>query len=142
MKKRTKIILGILVGVWVFAMAMTAPEMSEALHQRKFVEQTFNTYSKALVDNKLEQAYGYCGTEFQRATPFSDFVAIQQTLQTRFGTLKAIRQTSMVVKVQRSPHLEIASVQASLEYQRETLKILYELHFENGRWAIFGFKQI
>ena len=55
MNKRYKILL-VAVGIWLFAMISTLPELTAVWPERKAVRQTFSSYSDALVNQKFEDA--------------------------------------------------------------------------------------
>lgn len=140
-KLRYKLLFWFL-GICAFAMAMTAPEIIRAWRQKKAVERTFAEYSAALVNKQFDNAYRYCGKDFRQVASFPDFVGHQQDLQSKFGNLKSVKARGIVVTVKASPPSQTAVIKADLEYEVKELRVVYEFHYEDGRWALYGYKQM
>jgi hypothetical protein len=137
MKRRYKILL-VIVGVWLFAMIATWPELTAVWPERKVVRQTFSSYADALVKQKFEEAYGYQSPEFQERVTLDSFVQYQHDVQAKFGILKSVQQEGMNVQKWRNPSRWRASIKADFRYERARLRFTFELHRENGRWTIFS----
>jgi hypothetical protein len=136
-KRRYKILV-VIVGVWLFAMAATLPELTAVWPERKIVRQTFSNYADALVHQKFEEAYGYHDPEFQERVTLDSFVKYQRDVQARFGVLKAVQQEGMTVQKWRNPSRWRASIKADFLYEKATVRFTFELHREINRWTIFS----
>ncbi len=141
-RRYKKILLGVL-GAWaLISLVATAPGMIELWRQKKVVERAFSGYAAALVNEKFEEAYGYCGKDFREATPFEAFVSQQRALRSKFGTLKLVKQEGIEVSGRGSPTRWRAVINAGLEYETKTLGFTYEFRFEDGHWTLLGYKQM
>jgi hypothetical protein len=119
----------------------TAPELIKAIKQRDVVERTFSEYADAIVTGNWQSAYDRGGNDFRAATPFDNFVSSLVGLQRKYGKLLSVKQKGLELHVYRSPEKQIARISADHQYEKRTISFVYEFHFEDGRWALYGFEQ-
>jgi|SRR5580698_5635390 hypothetical protein len=136
--KRPYQILLVAVGIMIFALIGTLPELIAAWPERKLVSQTFSSYSNALVDQRFEEAYGYQSPEFKDQVSFASFVQYQRDVQAKFGTLRSVQPIGMTVQKWRNPSRWRASITADFQYEKARVRVAFELHREGGRWTIFS----
>jgi len=142
MRRPLKITLWVAIAIWLIAMVGTAPEIATAVRQKRNVERTFVSFSSALVSNNLETAYEFSGSEFRSKASLSDFTGHQEALQKRFGKLNQIKEQSIRINVHRSPPIQTAVIAANHEYETQTLAFVYEFHYEDGKWKLYGYKEM
>jgi hypothetical protein len=135
--KRHKILL-VTVGIWLFAMIATLPELPAVWPERKVVRRTFSSYADALVNQKFDEAYGYQSPEFQERVTLDSFVQYQHDVQAKFGVLKSVQQEGMTVQKWRNPSRWKASIKADFQYEKARVGFTFELHRDDGRWTIFS----
>jgi hypothetical protein len=128
----------VIAGIWLFAMISALPELTAVWPERKVVRQIFSSYADALVKQKFEEAYGYQSPEFQARVTLDSFVEYQHEVQAKFGILKSVQQEGMTVQKWRNPSRWKASINADFQYERSRVRFTFELHRDNGRWAIFS----
>jgi hypothetical protein len=110
--------------------------------QRKAVDLTFDTYSRALVSGDYANAFQFCGDEFKRSVPFEAFVEEQHELQSSLGRLKAVENKGTFVHGKGSPTEWAAVIEARQLYERGDRHSVCVFHLENGSWKLFGCKQV
>jgi len=137
MKKRYKILL-VVVGIWLFAMIATLPELTAVWPERKVVRQTFSSYADALINQKFEEAYGYHSLEFQERVTLASFIQYQHDVQAKFGVLKSVHEEGMTVQKWRTPSRWSASIKADFQYEKAKVRFNFEMHRDNGHWTIFS----
>jgi hypothetical protein len=137
MKTRYTILL-VIVGIWLFAMIATFPELTAVWPERKVVRQSFSTYADALVNQKFEEAYGYQSPEFQERVTLAHFVQYQHEVQAKFGILKSVQVQGMTVQKLRNPSRWRASINADFQYEKAKVRFTFELHRDSSRWTIFS----
>src|SRR5690242_13447394 len=103
MKRPYKILL-VVVGIWIFAILTTLPELTAVWPERKVVRQTFSSYADALIKQKYEEAYGYQSPEFQERVTLASFTQYQHDIEAKFGILRSVQQESMTVQKWRNPN--------------------------------------
>jgi hypothetical protein len=137
-KKRLPAIIAIALAA---ALAINAPMMISAVKERRRMSESLHRYSDALIQKDYAQAYLLSTREFKEATSFERFVAMQTRLSEAYGDLKRLSTGAMELHISDNQSKWISRVDCILEYQRMSVPITFELHFEDGEWRVFGFKQ-
>ena len=140
--KRWQKIFLILAGIWVAGVVLTAPLIVRGVREWRAVEQKFDDFSQALVEERYEDAYEYCGTGFRSTTPYEVFIEHQEILAKRHGELKAIHGKGTTLSIKESEADWAAVIKADFEFEKATRRVILEWHHEGGRWVVFGFKEM
>ena len=122
--------------------AITAPSMVKAWRQKQALQLSFASYTNALVHSDFRKAYEFGGSDFRSALSYEEFVQQQMHLIKTFGNLSSIDVQHLSVEGRGSPLRWRAQVEANQRYSSETISILYEFKYEDGRWVLYGYKQI
>ena len=109
-------------------------------HKQSF-NKFFAAYSRALVRSDFQNAYHAAGTEFRAATTFDEFVRQHTELSRERGRLLSVKQGRTVVEGSGSPLIVVAVTTASLGFEKASVDVIYEFHFEDGEWRLFGFRR-
>ena len=141
MKRRTKILLGMLAGVWITAMIVLSPMFVRLHRETKIARQTFKSFSDSLIRQDFFEAYKFCGADFQAAVPYEQFVNIQKDFQKDGGNLRSVKETGYEVTGEGTPVHWTAVIGADFIYPSGTKRFQVELHLENDRWVVFGYRQ-
>lgn len=143
MKRRSKIVLWAILGVWVVAMlTLLLPMLVTGHREKSAVLQEFSEYAALLVDRHFEQAYQYCGSDFRKAMPYDEFIKLYNNLEDQNGRLKAITRQAYEVHGKGTPMYWSAVIDADFVYDKKTLRFEFVFHKEESRWVVFGFEQL
>ncbi len=142
MKRRTKILLWALAGIWLTVMIVLSPMFVKIHRETKIARQTFNSFGESLIRQDFLRAYQFCGADFQAAVPYEQFVNIQKDFQKDGGDLRSIQETSYDVTGEGTPVRWRAVIGADFVYPNRTMRFQVELRLENDRWVVFGYRQI
>jgi hypothetical protein len=41
-----------------------------------------------------------------------------------------------------SPARWIARIEGDLEYQKKTVRVIYEFHYDQGKWVLYGYRKV
>jgi len=102
----------------------------------------FSDLANCLVGHNYEQAYQMGGSDFREALSYEQFVADQKSLEEKYGGIKTIARQTYDVKGSGTPMFWRGDIEADFVYERETIRVEIVFHQENGRWVIFGMKQL
>ncbi|MGH9727204.1 MAG: hypothetical protein ACRD33_06645 [Candidatus Acidiferrales bacterium] len=138
MKRRYKITLWTLGGVWVIAMLALTPRFISAHRETDKLQHVFDEYSIALVNHNFAEAYQFCGSDFRRSLSYDQFVAMQEALEKQHGKLKSISLATRDVEGRGTPPYWTAVIHADFVYEGKSLRFEYVFHQEDGRWLIYG----
>ncbi len=142
MKVRATYVL-LLIGLGVLiALIATSPGILKGRAERESVLQTFDTYGNALVAGKFEEAYSYCGTEFQNAMPYAEFVQQQEEMQKQYGKLLSVLRKAYEIHGSGQPMIWKAAADLDFVFEKKTVQIEFVLVKENSRWVIFGYETL
>jgi hypothetical protein len=142
MKRRNKILLWAVGGVWLTLLVIILSPMAVRLHREtKIARQTFEAFGDSLVRQDFPRAYELCGADFQAAVPYEQFVTIQNDLQKQNGTLRSVQETGYNVTGEGKPVHWKADVGADFVYPDRIIRFQVELHLENDRWVVFGYQR-
>jgi hypothetical protein len=143
MKRRTKVIIWTVAGLWLTVlMALLSPMLLHVHRETKVVLQTFTSFGNSLVRQDFPRAYQFCGDDFRMAAPYEDFVKAQQDLQTRYGVLQSVNEAGYDITGEGTPAYWHAVISADLVYRNRKIRFQFELHKEHERWVAFGYRQI
>jgi hypothetical protein len=137
--KKTAILLG---AVWLVATIASLPYFAHLLREKGNLERSFSELSSALQSAMFDKAYSQVSTEFKKATPFEEFERQQRTLISRHGTLRNVKAQGYEISIRDRPEAWLASVRASLEFERQAVPFEFWFRYENERWALYGYKQV
>src|SRR5579859_7079717 len=122
MRKPYKVALFTVVGAWALLMLVLSPQFLALHRETKSVLETFDRYSAALVSERFNEAYGQCGTEFHDALSYEQFVSMQRSFQTQFGSLSSVSRTAFELHEKGTPPQWRAVIDADLSYERKRLR--------------------
>lgn len=138
MRRAFKISLWLLIIVWATAMLALTPRFVMLHHETRNLERVFDEYRTALVNRNFAQAYQFCGDDFQRAMSFDQFVALQESLENQYGSLKSIRETARDVDGKGTPIYWRAVIEADFVYKKQGTRFRLVFDKEHGHWAMYG----
>ena len=141
MKKQYKYVLWTLGAIWSVAMIALSPQFMAAHRETKSALEAFDGYSSSLVNQRFEEAYQHCGSDFREALPYAQFVSFQQSLQAQFGPLKSVQRSTYHVRGSGTPIRWRAAVDADMIYEKKNLRFQFEFHKEGDHWLLFGSEQ-
>jgi hypothetical protein len=142
MKTRSRSILLWLVGIWVIVMLALSPQFLAAHRETKDVERAFSNYTDSLVNQRFDDAYRQCGTDFRAAMSYDQFVGVYESLQKENGPLKSVRRVAYEVHGSGTPTLWRAAIDADLMYEKKNIRFAFVFHKEGDRWVLFGTEQL
>jgi hypothetical protein len=134
----------VLVGIVIAILVFTGPSILDASRQKPKVEAAFRSFSQALVDHRIDDAYAICGDSFRRATPLAEFSRQQNVLEEHHGRLQSVEQGSLEITVLNSGSSprRVAILQPIFHYTDGTQSFAFELREENGQWRVWAFRQL
>ncbi|HLW99809.1 MAG TPA: hypothetical protein VKR82_14265 [Candidatus Acidoferrales bacterium] len=142
MKRRSRILLWTLIGIWLTVMIVLSPMFVRIHRETKIARQTFKAFGESLVRQDFSGAYKFCGADFQAAVPYGQFVNVQEDFQKENGTLRTVQETGYDVTGEGTPMRWKAVIGADFVYPKRTVRFQFELRLENDRWVVFGYRQI
>ena len=122
--------------------AVTGPMMVRGWWKLRALNLTFPAYTQALLPRDYKTAYAFGSSEFGKATSYEEFVKALGTAQERLGDLKSVKQGRTIVNGEGSTPGWVGRITADQTYARGQVGLLYEFHWENNRWSLFGFKEL
>lgn len=134
-------ILG-LAAVWICAMATLSPLFLKAHRETRSLLDVFQRYTTSLVTQHYDEAYQNCGTDFQQAMPYDQFVSLQHSLLSANGRLVSVKRTAYETHGSGSPIYWRGVIDADLAYEQRTIRFEFVFHKEHGRWVLFGAEQL
>lgn len=141
MRRRYKILLWVVIGIWAIAMStLVAPMLVRGYYEKNAVLAQFSEYSASLVNRHFDLAYQHCGSEFRKAMSYDQFVKLYGDLERQYGTLKTVTQQGYEVHGTGSPVYWTAVIDADFVYEKKTLRFEFALHKSGNGWVIFGFQ--
>lgn len=102
----------------------------------------FSEFANSVVTHNYDQAYRMGGSDFREALTHDEFVAEQKDLEEKYGRIKTITRQTYDVKGSGTPTFWRGDIEADFVYERESIRVEIVFHQENGRWVIFGMKQL
>jgi hypothetical protein len=142
MKTRSRNILLWVVSIWVIVMLALTPQFLAAHRETKDVERVFAAYTGSLVNQQFDDAYSRCGTNFQSAMSYDQFVSLYESMQKENGPLKSIKRVSYEVHGSGTPMFWRAAIDADLIYEKKSVRFEFVFHKQGGRWVLFGAEQL
>jgi hypothetical protein len=137
-----RVILLTLAGIWLFAMAMLAPQFVELHNEKNAVNTAFSIFSYALVNHDYLRAYEQCGPEFRQVDPYEKFAVEMDDFENRYGRLKAVKRVSLHLTGDGNPAQWRTSMTAAFDYERKSIQFKIAFHKVEGRWLLFGLQQM
>lgn len=142
LKKRHIVWLVIVTCCIVVTLAYTIPLLKSAGHQRSELERTFDDYAREIEGHDYQSAYGHCDSAFDSSLSLDGFVQQQQLLESNLGAFEASTIDGIRMRDHGEPMRWIGFVAERRRYAQGQVHFLYEFHLEEGRWKIFGYKQL
>jgi hypothetical protein len=139
MQKWHKVFLLVL-ALWVIFMVVMSPRFIEATHQKKEVDRVFFEYTRALLDQRWNDAYTVSGDDFRLRTTPQTFVNQHQELIREFGKLQSIKQGHTVVEEKGTPPIWAAEIHAEFEFDTKPVRLVYWFRFTDGHWRLVGYR--
>lgn len=136
MKKQYKYAICAVACAWAAITIVALPQLIEANREEKNFLKAFDRYSSALVSHNFPEAYKYCGTEFQDAMTLEQFVSFQESFETKFGHLRAVKRTAYHIRGENGSWK--ANISADLSYEKKTATFYFVFCKEYGQWVVFG----
>jgi hypothetical protein len=140
--KTWKRVLYAVLAFVAIAVIYNFPGQIALYRQKRDLEKTFRGYSRAIESRDYTGAYAYGDSLFKAAIGPQAFAAQQSAFESQFGALKSIREGGLYMHGRGSPMQWIGIVEEVRDYDRGKVHLACEFHFEDGRWQIFGYKQI
>lgn len=141
MSKKRQILFGLAVFI-IVAFICNMPGLLSAHRQRVALEATFQQYSNAIVARDYPAAYSYYGSAFKTAITLQDFIAQERSFESKLGRIKSTNVAGFYMHGRGSPMVWTALIREVRRYENGEVHLLCEFHFEDGRWQLFGYKQI
>ena len=124
------------------AVIYTLPGQVAAYRQRRNLEKTFRGYSQAIESRDYSGAYVYGDSLFKAAIGPQAFAAQQGAFESQLGTLKSTREGGLYMHGRGSPMQWIGIAEEVRHYDKGEVHFTCEFRLEDGRWQLFGRKQI
>jgi hypothetical protein len=142
MKTRNRNILLCVVGIWVIAMLALSPHIVAVHRETGDVKRVFAEYTDSLVNQRLDDAYKQCGSDFRSAMTYDQFVSLYESMQKDNGPLKSIKRRAYEVRGSGTPMFWRAVIDADLIYEKKSVRFEFVFHKEGDRWVLFGAEQL
>ncbi len=142
MKTRNRNILLCAVGIWAIVMLVLSPQFVAAHRETRDVKRVFAEYTDSLVNDRLDDAYRQCGSDFRSAMSYDQFVSLYESMQRENGPLKSIKRGAYEVRGSGTPMLWRAVIDADLIYEKKIVRFEFVFHKEGDRWILFGAEQL
>jgi hypothetical protein len=139
MRKWHKVLLVILV-LWLVFMVVMSPRLIEASHQKKAVDHVFYEYTRALLDQRWNDAYTFSSEDFRLRTSPQAFVNQHQELIQRFGKLQSVKQGHTVVEGKGTPSVWVAEIHAEFRFDTKAIGLVYWFRPTDGDWKLVGYR--
>jgi hypothetical protein len=119
-----------------------APYLQAGRSKQKAFDSTFRRYSNAIASRDYATAYSIGSREFQGALSEPDFMTGEQSLESKWGKLVSSTTENFTIDGQLDPIEWTAKLRERRRYQNGDVHLLYEFHFVDGRWELFGYKVV
>ena len=138
MKKTRRWIILILVAVGVLLIAAICLDVWFKQFASKVEPPmtALNIYTDTLIQRDYQSAYIITSPAYRAATRYSDLVDYQSNLIKEMGNLKSAKQTHWQVNEENG--IEIAHIQANLQFERGTQTFQFVLRKEDGIWRVLS----
>ena len=118
------------------------PQFVAAHRETRDFKRVFAAYTDSLVNQRLDDAYRQCGSDFRRAMPYDQFVSLYESMQKENGPLKSIKRGAYEVHGSGTPMFWRAVTDADLIYEKKSVRFEFVFHKEGDRWVLFGAEQL
>jgi len=122
--------------------AITGPMMLRGWWKLRTLNHAFSDYSQALRVKDYRAAYAFGSADFVKAASYEEFVKQLQGIETRLGDLKVVTQGKTKVEGEGENPNWVGWIYAVHGYSRGKTDLVYEFHWENDRWRLFGFREL
>ena len=140
-RKWVYLVIGVLL-VGIAIRIYTAPYMRIAHAQQKIFDATYSRYANSIKARDYAAAYSLGSQEFRQALSEPDFVAGQQSLEGKWGKLVSSETENFKIEGHGDPTEWIAKLRERRHYEKGEVQLLYEFHFDGGRWQLFGYTEV
>ena len=141
--KRPRIVwLVIVTCCLVVVFVYTFPLLRGAGYQRRELERAFGDYAREIKAHDYQSAYDHCDSAFDSSLSLDGFAQQQHRLEISLGPFEASTIDGIRMRGHGEPMRWIGFVAETRRYAKGQVHFLYELHLEEGRWKIFGYKQL
>jgi hypothetical protein len=102
-------------------------------------DHAFERYSIAIRNQTFQAAYDMADADFRTVTSYPQFASIHRAMNDKFGRLGAVKRTSQIFEGRGTPTDWFARTDATLQFERGTVKFGYWFHASSGKWMLRGF---
>ena len=141
MKRRTKYLLWGLLALWLVAAVGLVQWWPVVNSQAGAAHEVFQGFGDSLVAKQYARAYGYCGRDFHQAISLEQFVRLNEGLESKYGSLRAVSQATLHTKYTLKPERWTTEIDANFDYEKTRVPFAFALWQENGQWVVYGYEQ-
>ena len=107
---------------------------------KKAVDHVFYEYTRALLDQRWNDAYTFSSEDFRLRTSPQAFVNQHQELIQRFGKLQSVKQGHTVVEGKGTPSVWVAEIHAEFRFDTKAIGLVYWFRPTDGDWKLVGYR--
>lgn len=139
MTRSTKVRAGFGIAA-VCLFVLLGPLFYQTVRNKRSFDVAFRLYTEAIQRADYPAAFEFCSQSFRAATSYDEFVRGHRALVASYDSLKRISPGSTTVEGSGSPMAWIGSTVADVEFERASVRLVYELHMEKDGWKVFSYR--
>ncbi len=140
MKNKKSVLRGLIYSSLAIALLLS-PFIGFAVKERIASKAVLTEFGKAVEARDYGKAYKLTDPDFQSVTSFDQFVNQHRELQSNYGILQKLEQSTGGVEYEGFSGFWQAKILANLQYERRQITLLYTLRKQGGRWMVRGYQR-